>query len=758
MSRPPTLLARLAASRAAAAPALRARFNRLRLSAQAALFALAPSEPQYVFAITVVIGAVCGLVAVGFHLSIRAAEALLIDRALAASGWSWIAWTLITPTAGGLLVGAGLTYLVPAARGSGIPQVKQAFAQRDARIRFRDAVGKFVLSVLQIGSGASLGREGPTVYLTAGVASLLARATPLGASDRRRLMPVGVAAGIAAAFNAPIAAVTFTIEEIVGALDQTVLAGVVVAAAVAAVIERSVLGVHPVIGVSESYGLEHASSLPLYALLGVCAAFVSILFSDALLELRAAFRRTRLGPRWAHPAVGGLVTGAVAVAVLLLFKSRGITGGGYETLGLALHGRLAVHLLVVLCLAKVLATVFSYSSGGAGGVFAPSLFIGAMLGGVLGWVELALLDHGSHELGAFALVGMGAVFAGVVRAPITSVLIIFEMTGGYGLVLPLMIANMISYGLARRFRPTPLYDALLEQDGVHLPARSSSQSLEHLDVRSAMSEGTLTLTADLTVAAAVEAVKGRTFSVAPVVDAAGRLVGAVSLANLRKAAPEDTVGGLVAEAPAVSATARLSDAAAQMGARRVRQLVVLDASERVVGVLAMSDVLRAHARAAAAARAPEEERAEPAGEALLATRVGLLAIDAAPVPVSTALSDVLDRLVGARGATLPLEPSGGAYAVLELEHVRELWPQGEQLDGVVIAADVARKAPAIGSDADLLRALELMDREKLDALPVVDGPAGSPPRGVLLRADVGRFLFAHYSRRARGGAGVSVTP
>ena len=430
---------------------------------------LLPNESQHLFALTLIVGVVCGLVAVAFHLAIRGAEHLLIDRALGTPGPLGVALTILSPTVGGLLAGAALTWVVPGARGSGIPQVKQAFATEGGRIRLRDAVGKFVLGTLQVGSGASLGREGPTVQICAGAANFLARMTALPPRSMRRLTPVGVAAGIAAAFNAPIAAVTFTIEEVVGTLDQAVLSGVVVAAALAAAIERGILGVHPVIEVARPYGLEHPSSLITYAALGVGAGLVSVAFTDALLHVRARFRALTAIPGWTHPGIGGLVTGLLAVALLRGFGTTGVTGGGYETLTRALAGDLSVRLLIVLCVVKVLATTFSYSSGGAGGIFAPSLFVGAMLGGAVGHLDAYVFGHDSAAFGAFALVGMGAVFAGVIRAPITSVLIIFEMTGSYGLVLPLMLANVTAYAVARRFRPLPIYEALLAQDGIVLP-------------------------------------------------------------------------------------------------------------------------------------------------------------------------------------------------------------------------------------------------------------------------------------------------
>lgn len=430
---------------------------------------LAPTERQFMFVLTVVTGLVCGLVAVAFHLTIEAAGRLLFDQAWQVNGVAGVLALLLVPAVGGALAGAVLTW-VPGARGSGIPQVKNAFAHANGRVSLRDGVAKFALCSMQIGTGASLGREGPTVFICASVTSALARAARVGPRAARRLTPVGVAAGIAAAFNAPIAAVTFTIEELVGTLDQTVLSGVVIAAALAAVIERSVLGTHPIIDLPRTYALDHASSLPLYALLGVAAGFVSVLFADSLLALRLYMTRVRRLPRWLHPALGGLVAGAMSLLAWWSIHERGVQGGGYETLGRALTGQLPVRALLVLCAVKVLATVFSYSTGGVGGIFAPTLFVGAMLGGVFGALDGALLDHEASTVGCFALVGMGAVFAGVIRAPITSVLILFEMTGGYGLVLPLMLANTTAYVLARHHRPLPIYEALMAQDELQLRA------------------------------------------------------------------------------------------------------------------------------------------------------------------------------------------------------------------------------------------------------------------------------------------------
>ncbi len=266
------------------------------------------------------------------------------------------------------------------------------------------------------------------------------------------------------------------------------LSGVIIAAALAAVVENSLLGSRPIFHVPHNFVFDKPSSLLWYALLGLLAAGVSILFTDSLLGLRGWFRRLTGVPRWVHPAIGGAATGSIAVVALLLFHLGGIAGDPYKTLTMAFSGGLPVTAMALLCLFKLAATVTSYSSGGAGGVFAPALFMGGMLGGAVGYLDVTVFHHSADSIGAFAVVGMGAVFAAVIRAPMTSVLIIFEMTGGYGLVLPLMIANMSAFALARHWRHTPVYEALLDQDGIHLPERPLDLPLDNSALNKTMTE------------------------------------------------------------------------------------------------------------------------------------------------------------------------------------------------------------------------------------------------------------------------------
>ena len=583
---------------------LRGRWRHINLSLLQFFLRVVPSENHRVFVVALLAGALCGLSAVSFHLAIIAAENNLIGRAFQLSGPSRIWLIILIPTIGALLCGVILQFVVPGARGSGVPQVKVAYAVKGGRVALVEAVGKFLVGVLQIGSGSSLGREGPTVQICAGIATGLGRGAALSRDNLRRLLPVGAAAGIAAAFNAPIAAVTFTIEEVVGDLDQAVLTWIVVAAAIAAAVERAILGEHPVFTITRNYGLDHASSLLSYAALGVAAAGVSLIFTESLLSLRGRFQRLKVIPPWLRPAFGGLVTGVLAALALQLLHSEGITGGGYATLSEALSGSIALRALLILCGLKLVATVFSYASGGAGGIFAPALFIGGMLGGSFGYIDKVLLHH-SVDIGAFALVGMGAAFAGIIRAPITSVLIIFEMTGSYGLILPLMISNMTAFALARHFRPTPIYEALLHQDRIYLPHRGRlSHALEQLRVGSAMTKKPVTIAATTSVEEALRQIQKDEFSTYPVIDSNHVFIGFVSEARLRRTAAEGglarRVDVIVQSAPQVQPDDTLVRAVVKMERSGSRQLAVVEEREgnRLIGLLTMSDIVRAHAQTA----------------------------------------------------------------------------------------------------------------------------------------------------------------
>src|SRR6516225_1034516 len=414
-------------------------------------------EDQVFLVLALVIGALTGLAVVAFILLTERAGMRLYPPG------SVPARRLLFPIVGSLLIGYLLFRFFPNARGSGVPQTKAALYAREGRITPRTVFGKFFCTSATLASGIPLGREGPSVQVGAGIGSVLGRFLGLRTEQVKKLIPVGSAAAIAAAFNTPLAAVLFALEEIVGDLNAPVIGAVVLASATAWVVLRLFLGDNPLFKVPQ-YHLVHPAEFAVYAVLGVAGGMVSAAFAKLLLGMRLRFLRFPQKTVWFQPVAGGLLVGLIGWFV------PQVLGVGYGFVGDALNGKMAFNLMLLLVVLKLLTVTTSYASGNAGGIFGPALFIGSMLGGTVGTVAHHLLPAYTATPGAYALVGMGAVFAGVVRAPLTSVLMIFEMTQDYAVIVPLMISNLISLFIASRLQQTAIYDALAIQDGIHLPS------------------------------------------------------------------------------------------------------------------------------------------------------------------------------------------------------------------------------------------------------------------------------------------------
>lgn len=417
-------------------------------------------ENQLFLALSIIIGILAGLTAVLFSLAIERADSTLFG--FAPSPLRLFLVPILVSVGTGILLAKVFTGV----RGSGVPQTKVAFHLHGGVIPARVPIGKFITGVLCIGSGHSMGREGPSVQLGAGIASVIGRWLRLPPARVKELIPVGAAGALAAAFNTPVAAVLFALEEIIGDMNATLLGSTVVASVAAVVVERSILGDEPLFRVP-AYELVHPAELAGYALLGIAGGLVSLLFCKALLASRTVFLRMPPWTRVWQPAMGGVAIGA------LLIVAPEIKGVGYEYVDQALNGSVAFRTMIALCALKLLATVVSYSSGNAGGIFAPSLYIGAMAGGALGTVVHDLAPFPTGDPGAYALVGMGTLFAGIIRAPMTSVFMIFEITQDYHILVPLMLANLLSFVISRQYQPVPVYEALLRQDEIHLPSPAS---------------------------------------------------------------------------------------------------------------------------------------------------------------------------------------------------------------------------------------------------------------------------------------------
>jgi CIC family chloride channel protein len=429
-------------------------------------------EHQLFLVLTIVIGVVAGLAAVLFTVAIEQTSHRLFG--LAPSAMRLFAVPVLMSIVAGVL----LAKVFPDVRGSGVPQTEAAYHLSNGVIARHVPVGKFITGVLCIGSGHSMGREGPSVQIGAGLASLVGGWLRLPPRRVRDLVPVGAAAALAAAFNTPVAAVLFALEEIIGDLNAALLGSTVIASVASVIVERSILGNEPLFHVP-AYRLVHPAELIAYAGLGVFGGLVSILFCRGLLSLRRLFLRLPRATRIVQPAIGGLVIGVVLV------YAPAIMGVGYEYVDQALNGGLLLRTMAMLCFLKLAATIVSYASGNAGGIFAPSLYIGAMAGGAAGMIVHRFAPFPTADPGAYALVGMGTLFAGIIRAPMTSVFMIFEITQDYQILVPLMIANLLSFLISKRYQPLPVYHALLHQDGVHLASpvtkpAASSRTARHV--------------------------------------------------------------------------------------------------------------------------------------------------------------------------------------------------------------------------------------------------------------------------------------
>ncbi|MGC1904891.1 MAG: chloride channel protein [Candidatus Acidiferrum sp.] len=542
-------------------------------------------EEQVFLVLTLVIGALVGLIVVAFILLTENFGARIYPPGSAA--WHRV----LAPIVGSLAMGYLLFKYFPDARGSGVPQTKAALYARGGVISFGTVFGKFFCTSATLASGIPLGREGPSVQVGAGLSSLLGRALGLSPEKVKALIPVGAAAAVAAAFNTPLAAVLFALEEVVGDMHAPVLGSVVLASATSWAMLRLLLGNDPLFKVPE-YQLVSPWEFFIYALLGVLGGLMSVAFTKLLLWMREKFMRLPRKTAWAQPLAGGVVVGLMGWFVPQTL------GVGYSYVGSALNVGMALKLMLLLLVLKFFAVVTSYASGNAGGIFGPALFLGAMLGGSVGTIAHGLFPTHVATAGVYALVGMGTAFAGIVRAPMTSVVMIFETTRDYAVIVPLMISNLVSFFISAKLQPAPIYEELAEQDGIHLPKDDSRTIEGQRRVMRAMRPATEILTCDMTVKAAVEIVKGSSIHAWPVSDKPG-IVGVVGRATLEKVLSEGGGDGTLEqftnerEFPHLHVDQTLSVALDRLGATHLDALPVVSRADihKLEGMVTLQDVL-----------------------------------------------------------------------------------------------------------------------------------------------------------------------
>ncbi|MFJ9725045.1 chloride channel protein [Streptomyces sp. NPDC101209] len=553
-------------------------------------------------ALAVTVGAGAGVGSIVFRWCIRTFTHLLSGHADYAASpgagnphlpWLGRYFVVFAPVVGGLLYGPLVNRFAREARGHGVPEVMLAVAQRGGRISPKVAVVKTLASALCIGSGGSVGREGPIVQIGSALGSTLGRITKVTEGRMKLLVACGAAGGIAATFNAPLAGVFFAMELILSTFSAEAFGATVLASVTASVIGRAAFGDSAFLNLPD-FHVDHLAQYGLFAALGVGAAVVGVGFSRFLYLIEDACDFAWRGPEWLRPAAGGLLLGLVLLALPQMY------GVGYPVLQKATEGHYAVGFLILLLLGKMLATSLTIGIGGSGGVFAPSLFIGAMLGSAYGIGVHHLLPHSAGAVGAYALVGMGAVFAGAARAPITAVVILFELTGEYSIILPLMLAIVLATATSRLLTRDTIYTLKLRRRGIDLEGPAPGAPIGSQHVGAVMEPLPSPLPSSTTLADSADLLSLSGHGALPVVDDRGVYVGVVTaqavaeaLAEQPEAAP--TRVGQLAEPPSpITAGQPLAQALHILLSAAGTGLPVLDdAHGRPVGWLSHQSALRA---------------------------------------------------------------------------------------------------------------------------------------------------------------------
>jgi len=564
-------------------------------------------EQVILFILAVLIGLLAGACAVAFREGIAFVQYLgfgvaseRMQAAVAALPW----WrVLLVTTGGGLAVGLIVRYLMPSRRPEGVADVIAASALRSGRMSLLNGLGAAVVSAVSLGAGASTGREGPVVHLGASLSSFVARKLHLGRGLSRTLLACGVATGVAASFNAPIAGVFFALEVVLGNYALGAFAPVVIASVTGTVLSRAYFGNFPAFVVPASY-INSFLEFPAFALLGVVCAIVAIVFLRLVALSSAAFEESRL-PEWLRPAAGGLLVGLVA----LFFPQ--ILGVGYEATDLALHGQFALNMLIILIIAKVAATAISLGAGFGGGVFSPSLFLGAMTGGAFGIVATLAFPDLSSGYSAYTLVGMGALSGAVLGAPISTILIVFELSANYELTIAVMVATAVATLVTRYVHGDSFFGWQLRGRGIQIEGAREQRLLQSIQVSDIMRNDYLTVTPAAHLPEIRQKLVASHYGTVFVVDSDHVLRGTVTLADLSDTAFDTSLDELLNAQDVAHVHPLALDLADDLGkAFRLMEsededhvpVVENHQSMILVGILHQRDVMHAHSRAIFSAR------------------------------------------------------------------------------------------------------------------------------------------------------------
>lgn len=553
-------------------------------------------QPLFLLTAAMVIGILCGFGAVGFHHLIHYFQEMfwgagdLTVQHLQSVPW----WTLLlVPALGGLLVGPIVKFIAPEAKGHGVPEVMLAVARNNGIMRGRLVFAKALTSALTIASGGSAGREGPIIQIGAAIGSKVGQLIRASGQHLRTFAGCGAAAGLAATFNAPIAATLFTVEVIVGEYSVLQFTPIVISAVMATVISRYFWGSEPVFSVPD-YELVSSWEFGPYILLGIISGFMALALMRLLFLVEDRFDTTKKIPSWLRPAVGGLLLGVIGIGMPQIY------GDGYDTVDLVLHNGMAGWLVVLLVVGKLIGTTLTLGSGGSGGVFMPSLFLGAMTGSVVGQLAGITLGDLAGSPGGYALVGMGGIVAGAMHAPITAMVMMFELTGNYTIILPLMTVCILSTMVTTLVRRESIYTLKLARSGIDLFRGRTLDIFRELKVSDCMRKEPPIVSGNLKASAVIKKmleIKGGTMYV---VDERGDLYGSIRIQDLKGVLtrPEALEHGVLAvdladnQAPVCRPGESLRDALLKFERSGLTELPVVDDSgPKLLGVLPYAELI-----------------------------------------------------------------------------------------------------------------------------------------------------------------------
>ncbi len=486
------------------------------------------TDQVYMVLVALVIGLLGGLAAVAFRLFIRMGERVAWaqgDYSIAHIAGLPVWWKILAPAAGGLLVGYVIYFFAREAKGHGVPEVMEAVALKGGRIRLRVVFGRMFASGICIASGGSVGREGPIVQIGAALASTVGQWLKIDQRRLKTLVGCGAAAGIAATFNAPVGGALFAVEVILGDFGVAQFSPIVISSVAATVVSHRYLGDFPAFEVP-GYSLEGGFELFAYAALGILAGLMALVFIRSLYGLEDLFDKIRMHPPL-KAAVGGMMIGVIGVWLPQVF------GVSYEAINQALGGTMVWRLMLVLAIVKIIGVGITIGSGGSGGIFAPSLFIGAMLGGAFGTLVNAEWPGATAGPGAYALVGMGALVAGTTHAPLTAILIIFELTGEYEVILPLMISCIIATLLSTKLQRPSIYTMKLLRRGIDLQRGRDVNVLQDVLVREITRPDYLRVSPEESLSTLIAKFMGHSGSTVFVTDDEQRLLGIITADEIR---------------------------------------------------------------------------------------------------------------------------------------------------------------------------------------------------------------------------------